>query len=172
VHLDGARFFNATTQLGCTEQELAGLADTVSICLSKGLGTPAGSVLTGPSDILQKARRYRKMLGGGMRQAGVLAAAGLHALEHNVADLASDHARASHLAKVLKQAEAGMVTQNTNMIFLTPREDQNDALRGHMVEAGVVLGGGSKGPIRLVMHRNIDDTGLELIANELKSFFA
>lgn len=107
VHLDGARFFNAVTALGCPETDLAGLADTVSVCLSKGLGTPAGSVLVGPADLIARARRWRKMLGGGMRQAGVLAAAGLYALEHNTARLAEDHARAEELAGVLRGLGAG-----------------------------------------------------------------
>lgn len=118
VHLDGARFFNATVALGCAETELAGLMDTISVCLSKGLGAPAGSVLAGPGDLIARARRWRKMLGGGMRQAGVLAAAGLYALDRNVARLAEDHARAGELAGELRSLGAGEVSQATNMIIM------------------------------------------------------
>ncbi len=171
VHLDGARFFNAITGLGCAETDLAGLGDSVSVCLSKGLGTPAGSVLLGPSDIIDRARRYRKMLGGGMRQAGVLAAAGLYALDHNVERLAEDHERADHLAKTLSKLEAGQVNQATNMVFLTPRDELNDPLRAHMEQTNITLGGGSNGLMRLVLHKDIDDVALNSIVTELRAFF-
>ncbi|MDA8585807.1 low-specificity L-threonine aldolase [Rhodobacteraceae bacterium] len=171
VHLDGARFFNATTELGCSATELADMVDSVSICLSKGLGTPAGSVLAGPSDIIARARRYRKMLGGGMRQAGVLAAAGLYALKHNVERLAEDHQRANHLANTLKELGAGDVSQATNMIFLTPRDNLNDQLRAHFDSNGVVLGGGSAGTIRIVLHKNVDDAMLKLLETDFRTFF-
>ena len=172
VHLDGARFFNAVTALGCAEQDLSGLVDTVSLCLSKGLGTPAGSVLTGPSDLMNRARRYRKMLGGGMRQSGVLAAAGLYALEHNVERLADDHRRAARLAAMLEEAGAGLVEQSTNMVFLTPRDGLNDAFRAHMAGCGVVVGGGSTGAIRLVLHKDIDDPAIEDVLAGMLDFFA
>lgn len=171
VHLDGARFFNAITQLESAPTDLSSLSDSVSICLSKGLGTPAGSVLVGPKDIVDRARRYRKMLGGGMRQTGVLAAAGLFALEKNVDRLAEDHQRAEHLAKVLRKLEAGDVSHATNMVFFTPRDGLNDQLRGHMGQSGILLGGGSTGPIRCVLHKNIDDAALESVTAGLQSFF-
>src|SRR5690606_29989950 len=94
LHLDGARAFNAVVQLGVGIAEFVAPFDTVSICLSKGLGAPVGSLLVGRADLIDKARRNRKMLGGGMRQVGILAAAGLYALEHNVERLAEDHSRA------------------------------------------------------------------------------
>ncbi len=171
VHLDGARLFNAVTALSCAEQDLSDLVDTVSLCLSKGLGTPAGSVLTGPSDLIERARRYRKMLGGGMRQSGVLASAGLYALEHNVQRLAEDHLRAARLAAVLEEIGAGAVEQATNMVFLTPRDELNDAYRAHMAGCGVVVGGGSTGPIRMVLHKDIDEPGIEGILAGIRDFF-
>ncbi|WP_051371897.1 low-specificity L-threonine aldolase [Leisingera aquimarina] len=171
VHLDGARFFNATTALGCSEMDLAGLADSVSICLSKGLGASAGSVLAGPGDLIAKARRWRKMLGGGMRQAGVLAAAGLYALEHNVARLAEDHARAAELAGVLHSLGTGEVSQATNMVFFTPEDGCNDELRRHLAAEGVVIGGGSSGAIRMVLHKDVGDDALDRAVQGLKSFY-
>jgi len=172
VHLDGARFFNAITKLGCAPTDLAGPSDSVSICLSKGLGTPVGSVLVGPKDIIDRARRYRKMLGGGMRQTGVLAAAGLFALDHNVDRLLEDHQRADYLAKVLTKLEAGHVSHATNMVFFTPRDGLNDQLRAHMYESGILMGGGAAGPIRCVLHKDIDDAALESLTTGLRTFFA
>lgn len=98
THLDGARIFNAAVKVGMPVDQLCAGFDTVSVCLSKGLGAPAGTVLVGHGGLVARARRIRKMLGGGMRQAGILAAAGLHALEHHVARLADDHANAGRLA--------------------------------------------------------------------------
>jgi threonine aldolase len=153
LHLDGARFFNAITALGCAETELAGPFDTVSICLSKGLGAPVGSVLVGPSDLVARARRMRKMLGGGMRQAGVLAAAGLYALEQNAPRLAEDHARAEELAAHLRALGLGAVTQATNMVFLTPRDGLDlGALGQHGLRVSA-----PEPALRLVLHRDIDD---------------
>src|SRR3954454_16577509 len=101
LHLDGARVFNAAVKHGVPVHDIARWFDTVSVCLSKGLGAPVGSVLCGSSALVARARRWRKVLGGGMRQAGVLAAAGLYALEHNVARLEQDHANAAALAQAL-----------------------------------------------------------------------
>ena len=172
AHLDGARFFNAVTALGCAATDLADLFDTVSICLSKGLGTPAGSVLCGPTDIINRARRYRKMLGGGMRQAGVLAAAGLYALDHNIQRLTEDHDHASALAATLSAIEAGDVQQATNMIFFTPRDGLNDALRDHLATSGIILGGGPTGAIRIVLHKDICDEAVKMLSTEFQNFFS
>ncbi|QXT41176.1 low-specificity L-threonine aldolase [Gymnodinialimonas ceratoperidinii] len=164
LHLDGARFFNAITALGCSETDLAGPFDTVSICLSKGLGAPVGSVLVGPADLIARARRMRKMLGGGMRQAGVLAAAGLYALEHNAPRLAEDHARAEALAAHLRGLGLGDVTQATNMVFLTPRDGLD---LGSLADHGLRVSA-PEPAMRLVMHRDIDDAGF----TALKEAFA
>lgn len=171
VHLDGARFFNAIAALECAEQDLAQIPDTISICLSKGLGTPAGSVLVGPKDLISKARRWRKMLGGGMRQSGLLAAAGLYALDHNVARLSEDHARAAALAATLGNLQSGAVTQASNMVFFTPGDGRNMDLQAHLAENGVVIGTGETGPIRLVLHRDVSDAGLELVTQAVQQFY-
>ena len=153
LHLDGARFFNAITALGCSETDLAGPFDTVSVCLSKGLGAPVGSVLLGSKDLLGRARRMRKMLGGGMRQSGVLAAAGLYALEHNVARLAEDHSRAEALGAHLRDLGLGEVSVATNMVFLTPRAGLDlSALAAHGLRTSA-----PDPTMRLVIHRDIDD---------------
>ncbi|ABV93880.1 threonine aldolase [Dinoroseobacter shibae DFL 12 = DSM 16493] len=158
VHLDGARFFNAVTALGSSEAELAGLADTVSLCLSKGLGAPAGTVLVGPTPVIAEARRLRKLLGGGMRQSGVLAAAGLWALEHQLPRLAEDHARAARLARAL--IPLGTVRQGTNMVFFTPPVQNRAALAARMAGQGVRISDPGEGAIRLVVHRDVDDAAL------------
>lgn len=118
LHLDGARLWNAAVVLGVSPAAVAEVFDTVSVCLSKGLGAPVGSVLVGRADLVESARRWRKMLGGGMRQAGVIAAGGLYALEHNIDRLADDHANAERLAEGLAKIDGVTVTgQNTNMVF-------------------------------------------------------
>jgi threonine aldolase len=171
VHLDGARFFNAVTALGCAPEELAGHADTISVCLSKGLGAPVGSVLVGNADLIACARRVRKMLGGGMRQAGVLAAAGLFALEEVLPKLAQDHARAEVLAAALSDMHAGDVEQATNMVFLTPRNGDAGALHAHMAGQGVLIGGQSP-RIRMVLHRDVTDNGLKAVIEGFRVYFA
>lgn len=171
VHLDGARFFNATSALGCSATDLAGLADTVSICLSKGLGAPVGSVLVGPRELIDRARRWRKMLGGGMRQAGVLAAAGLYALAHNTDRLTEDHARAAAMADGLRGLECGEVSQATNMVFFTPADGRNGDLRDHLSADGVVIGCGATGAIRLVLHKDIDDAAFESALSSIRQFY-
>lgn len=170
VHLDGARFFNAITALGCDAKALADCADSVSVCMSKGLGAPVGSVLVGPEALIAQARRNRKILGGAMRQAGVLAAAAIHALDHNLPDLARDHANAAKLAKVLNDLRAGEVQLGSNMLFFTPRDGQQDKLRAHMAEAGIRIGGQSPA-IRMVLHRDVSDEGLNAAIAAFQSYF-
>ncbi len=171
VHLDGARVFNATTALGCDLAEIAGRFETVSICLSKGLGAPVGSVLVGSSALIARARRWRKMVGGGMRQAGVLAAAGLHALDHNVARLAEDHARAEALGDALRALGAGTVEQNTNMVFFTPSDGDNAALGQTLAQHGVVISAGGTGAIRMVLHRDVNDRGFDALLGGLRAHY-
>lgn len=156
-HLDGARFFNAVVELGIAPDALAAPFDTVSICLSKGLGAPIGSVLVGDRDLIAKAHRLRKMLGGGMRQVGVLAAAGLYALDHNINRLAEDHDRAKDLADFLRNHDAGEIVQDTNMVFLTGEHPELD---GVMRRDGIEIGG-PYATRRLVLHKDITDAGLK-----------
>ncbi len=118
-HLDGARAWNAAVALGVTPSAVAAPFDSVSVCLSKGLGTPMGSVLTGPTDLIDEAHKWRKMLGGGLRQAGIVAAAGLYALEHHIERLADDHANAARLAEGLAAIDGVKIdSYATNMVFI------------------------------------------------------
>src|SRR5262249_27831934 len=119
MHLDGARIWNASVKQGVAPRDLAAGFDSVSVCLSKGLGAPVGSLLCGRREFIQGARRWRKMLGGGMRQAGVLAAAGSYALHHHVARLAEDHDNAARLAAGIARHEAlDVAPAQTNMVFV------------------------------------------------------
>ena len=118
LHLDGARLYNAAVKLGVDARVIAEHFDSVSVCLSKGLGAPVGSVLCGSVELIAKARRLRKMVGGGMRQAGGLAAAGLYALDHQVQRLADDHAHAQLLADGLRRVGYSVEPVQTNMVYV------------------------------------------------------
>jgi threonine aldolase len=170
VHLDGARLLNAATELNVDPEMFAATADTVSLCLSKGLGAPAGTLLIGSSELIAKARRWRKVLGGAMRQSGVLAAAGLYALDHNVTRLGDDHARARQLAAHLADLGLGDPAHpprsETCMVFLTLKEDEHLAFRAAMKEQGILFGGQSR-TIRIVLHKDIDDAKLERVCAAL-----
>ncbi len=142
--------------------------DSVSSCLSKGLGTPAGTVLLGSSEFIQKAKRARKILGGGMRQAGVLAAAGIYALENNVERLAEDHDNAARLARGL--AGCGLKADlNTNMVLVALAPDKVAALAQHLKEQGVLVL--ARSPMRLVTHLDVDRTGIDRALAAFASFF-
>ncbi len=170
VHLDGARFFNAITNLGCDAFELSACADSISVCLSKGLGAPAGSILVGSHALMSQARRNRKILGGAMRQSGVLAAAALHALDHNIPGLAEDHMRATKLAEALQNLNAGDVRHGTNMVFLTPKTAHHRSMRHHMAAAGILIGGQTP-TIRMVLHRDVTDKALNAAIAAFESYF-
>jgi len=167
VHLDGARIHNSAAALGISAAELSAGCDTVMFCLSKGLGAPVGSILVGSTDTIVEARRVRKMFGGGMRQAGIIAAAGLVALEEVVPLLAEDNRRAHELAVGLSEIPAVVLdpaTVDTNIVFFSLAEDVSmDAgtLAGKLAEEGLLchpLGGDS---IRMVTHYHIDDDAIE-----------
>jgi threonine aldolase len=169
IHLDGARIFNAAVKLGMPVDRLCEGFDTVSVCLSKGLGTPAGTVLVGRRDVIDRARRVRKMLGGTMRQVGILAAAGLHALEHNVTRLAEDHANAERLAAGLAALGLPVAPVQTNMVFVEVPRESADALKRHLDSQGIATLGGSK--MRLVTHVDVDAAGIERAVGAFKGFF-
>ena len=157
VHLDGARIFNAEAALGEAAAELAAAADSVSFCLSKGLGCPVGSLLCGPREFVERARRERKMLGGGMRQAGVLAAAGIHALARNVARLAEDHANARALAEGLARLGSFAVDPPaTNIVVLRVRAGTRDGWLAALAAAGVLAVPFGEGRIRMVTHKDVE----------------
>lgn len=174
VHLDGARLMNASVSSGRPAAELAAPFDTVSVCLSKGLGAPVGSVLTGPAAFIERARRLRKMLGGGTRQAGVLAAAGLYALDHHVERLAEDHANARLLAEGLARIgglEVDYPDTATNMVFLRLPPERFGAFRAGMAEAGVLIGGRSP-LIRMVTHLDVSAEDIGRVVDAAKASMA
>jgi threonine aldolase len=171
LHLDGARLFNAAAALGVPASALAGPADSVTFCLSKGLCAPVGSLICGSRDFIQRAHRIRKQLGGGMRQAGVLAAAGIVALESMPACLADDHARARRLAKQLATIpglELDPGTPHTNMIFMSLNGAVSDldaqAVADHLLKKGVKVGAVGVRRFRLVTHYWIDDAAVDRAA--------
>ena len=172
MHLDGARLFNAAVACKVPAREIARHFDTVSICLSKGLGTPVGSVLVGSHALVDKARRWRKVCGGGWRQAGILAAAGLHALDHHVARLQQDHDRAARLAEGLRGiAGIDLLGQHTNMVFIDVPADRLRALDAHLRDAGIRISIGYLPTLRLVTHLDIDDDGIERTVEAFAAFF-
>jgi threonine aldolase len=168
THLDGARIFNAIVKLGITEREAVAGFDSVSACLSKGLGAPAGSVLLGSRDFTGQARRWRKVLGGGMRQAGVLAAAGLYALEHHVQLLAQDHANAEYLAGELRRVGLQVEPTHTNMVYVHIPPPQIEALKRHLDECGILATVGPR--TRLVTHLDAPRAKLETAAQAFRDF--
>jgi threonine aldolase len=171
LHLDGARIYNAAVELGVPVTAISRAFDSVSVCLSKGLGAPVGSVLCGPRPFVARARRWRKMLGGGMRQAGVLAAAGLYALERNVERLAEDHANARRLAAGLARIdELDVSPAATNMVHVTVPAERAAALRAHLRERGVVVRAGST--LRLVTHLDVARADVDRAIGAFEEFFA
>ena len=154
THLDGARLFNAAVASATPAHEIARHFDSVSVCFSKGLGAPVGSALVGPKDFIARAHRVRKMLGGGMRQAGVLAAAALHALEHHVERLAQDHAHARALAEGL-QGLSGVSVQppQTNIVFVDLAPEKAAGVVERLRGAGVLCTGLYR--LRLVTHLDV-----------------
>lgn len=171
VHLDGARLFNAAVASGVPARTLAAPFDSVSICLSKGLGAPVGSVLLGSQALIATARRWRKMLGGGMRQAGILAAAGLYALDHHVDRLADGHARAERLAAGLQGIDGiTVVGHYTNMVFLDVVADRLRALDAHLRAADVRASIGYLPTVRLVTHLDVDDAAITRAIEVFRAF--
>ena len=174
VHCDGARLFNAAVALGVDAARLVRDCDTVSVCLSKGLGAPVGSVVSGDAACIAEVRLWRKRLGGGMRQAGILAAAGLHALRHNVDRLAEDHANAAMLAAALRGAPGVTVVEvavPTNMVMFDtdiPAQQVVDAVG----RDGVLLHAVSDHRVRCVTHRDVDAAAVRHAADILIALFA
>ena len=162
VHLDGARVFNAQAALGVPAARIARDADTVSFCFSKGLGCPVGSVLCGPRDFIQQARRNRKVLGGGMRQAGILAAAAIYALENNVERLPEDHANARRLADGLRAFDAFRPNQpQSNIVTADITRGTLDGWLAAFRDAGVLAVAFGPQRMRLVTHLNITSAAID-----------
>ncbi|WP_459617775.1 low-specificity L-threonine aldolase [Bordetella sp. 2513F-2] len=173
THLDGARVFNAAVASGQPVAALCAPFDTVSICFSKGLGAPVGSVLVGSRALIEQALRWRKVLGGGMRQSGVLAAACLHALEHHVDRLAQDHANAAELAQGLAGVDGiSLLGQDTNMVFVGIPEAHRVGLAQSLKEQGILIRGAYGGPERLVVHLDVGEPDIRRVVAAFKAYFA
>lgn len=172
IHLDGARVFNAAVRQKVALEQITRYYDSVSICLSKGLGAPVGSVLCGSAELIKTARRWRKVVGGGMRQAGILAAAGVLALDKHIERLAEDHQNAYRLAEGLSNIdeidiELGQV--QTNMVFAKMAVSKQDALQSFLHEQGILIGG--YGELRLVTHMDVSVEDIEFVIDSFAAFF-
>jgi threonine aldolase len=172
LHLDGARVFNAAVELGLDVSEITRHFDSVSICLSKGLGAPVGSVLCGSRDIIKQAIRWRKTVGGGMRQSGMLAAAGIFALENNVNRLKEDHTLANYLAEQLSQfGDIDLVhgQANTNILFFNLNSCRYNEFLEYGNRVGVLFGG--RRPARMVTHKDVSREQIDIAIDRLAAFF-
>lgn len=170
-HLDGARLFNASVALDVQAKEIAQYFDSISFCLSKGLGAPVGSLLVGSAAFIAQARRWRKMLGGGMRQAGSLAAAGLYALKNNVERLEEDHQRAAYLTGELKKIEGlsdKVLPEQTNMVFLKLPEGKGAELAEFLKKQNIIIYPGDS--VRLAMHKDLSDKDIEWVIGAFQDF--
>ncbi|KAE8637485.1 probable low-specificity L-threonine aldolase 1 isoform X1 [Cucumis sativus] len=176
LHIDGARIFNASLAIGVSVDRLVQAADSVSVCLSKGLGAPVGSVIVGSKSFISKARRVRKTLGGGMRQIGILCAAGLVAIKENVQKLEADHHKAKQLASGLCQIKGLKVNPKsveTNIIFFEIEEDSQISAKllcESMKERGILLMQESLSRIRIVVHHQISTSDVQYTLKCMKQF--
>ncbi len=174
IHLDGARLFNAAASLGCGAADIAANVDSVMFCLSKGLCAPAGSMLAGPADFIAKARRRRKIMGGGMRQVGILAAAGIVALKEMTGRLGEDHENARYLASRLASLPGLSVQRDAldiNMVFFTlPAGVDGEALARYFREAGVKINPPENGACRFVVHYWIKRAHIDKVVSLMRAF--
>ncbi len=173
THLDGARIFNAAVKQQVDVKDISTPFDSVSICLSKGLGAPVGSLLCASSEQIREARKWRKMLGGGMRQAGIIAAAGIYALENNIDRLTEDHANAALLAEGLAEIDEVTIdpaTVQTNMVFVTVEDSMVVSLIDHLRQRGILTC--DDVPMRLVTHLDVTAEDMKTVVEAFKEFFA
>lgn len=172
LHLDGARIFNAAVASDCDVTEITRHYDSVSVCLSKGLGAPVGSLLLGTNDFIARATRLRKMLGGGMRQAGILAAAGRIALEQGPLRLEEDHHNARYLSTGLaeiSQLDINPASTQTNIIYARCRSGKASALRAYLADQGILITSGD--PIRFVTHLDVSRQDVDQLLAAIKRFY-
>ena len=172
LHLDGARVMNAAVKLGVAVDTITKPFDSVSICLSKGLGAPVGSVLVGSRDFIEEARRWRKMVGGGMRQAGVFAVAGIIALQHHVDRLVDDHANAMRLAQGLLNLPGirlDLDTVQTNMVFAQVEAPYRKPLIAFLDQRGICIS--THNPMRLVTHLDVSSADIDQVCAVMREFF-
>ncbi|QLY40912.1 low-specificity L-threonine aldolase [Hujiaoplasma nucleasis] len=173
VHLDGARIFNAALALDVQVKEIAKYADTVSVCLSKGLCAPVGSVLVGPKDFIDQARMKRKIMGGGMRQVGILAAAGIIAVEKMSKRLHIDHENAAYMESLLEEIPRIIIDKrqrDINMVFFDIEDNRKHNLQDYMFKNGVKILEYENG-FRFVAHKDIDKKEIKIAINLVKDFF-
>jgi threonine aldolase len=171
LHLDGARLFNALVETGESALQYGQLFDTISICLSKGLGCPVGSLLLGSAEVISKARRFRKVMGGGWRQAGFLAAAGIYALDHHVSRLKQDHIRAREMAAMFasKSEVEAIFPVDTNIVIIKLMPDISEtAYVRKLAELGILAVTFGKGLVRFVTHLDFTDDHLQAMKTRLK----
>ena len=173
LHLDGARLFNGAVKQGVGAREISRPFDSVSVCLSKGLGAPVGSVLCGSKPFIDRARRWRKVAGGGMRQAGILAAAGIYALEHHIERLADDHDNADQLAAALGNIEQIRVSHGesqTNMVFAEIPAEHAAPLAAALHEVGILITPAKR--LRLVTHLDVSSADIDRTVAAFASYFS
>jgi threonine aldolase len=168
THLDGARIFNVIVKLNVDERTAVAGFDSVSVCLSKGLGAPAGSILMGARSLIGDARRWRKALGGGMRQSGVLAAAGLYALENHVQRLAEDHENAEYLAAGLRAAGLKVSAPQTNVVYIEVAPAPIDDLKAHLHRCGIIATVAPR--TRLMTHMDLPRSKIDAVVRAFREY--
>ena len=174
LHLDGARLFNAAVKQKVDLKEITQHYETVSVCLSKGLGAPVGSVLCGTKEFIGRALRWRKVLGGGLRQAGIIAAGGLYALKNNINRLEEDHENAAFLTQCLRdipESDVSPYSGETNMVFFRLKNKEPQGLEAFMKTRGILMRA-DKNPIRVVVHLNLNKDDMQTFADGIKAFLA
>lgn len=171
-HLDGARLFNALAETGESTADWGAAFDTISICLSKGLGAPVGSLLLGPDELIQRARRFRKNLGGGMRQAGFLAAAGIYALENHVDRLAEDNSRAKRLGAAIKELPyvTNFIPPQSNILIFDLKDEAADSFLARLKSRGIEAVPFGPQTIRFTTHLDVDDAMIDHVIQVMNSF--
>jgi len=177
VHLDGARLWNASVETGITPREYAAYCDSVSVCFSKGLGAPVGSAVAGDADFIERVRRYRKIFGGGMRQAGIIAAGALYALEHNVPRLKEDHEKAKYLAEEvgkLKTLEVDLASVQTNIVLISVEKTGKTPAEILQIlrQNGVLLTQGTYTSVRAVTHLDVTMEEVKKAAEVFRRLFS
>lgn len=175
LYMDGARVFNAAVALGVDLKEIAGSTDTISLCMSKALGAPAGSLLCGSREVIERGIRLRKMLGCGARQLGMLAAGCMYALKHNMGCLAQDHLNAKYLANEIDRLNVPHLfcaELNTNMVFVNLPEGTMEGLRGYLKSRGILAGGySSPRYLRLVLHKSVEQEDVRRVAEAMGDYY-
>ncbi|WP_035337382.1 GntG family PLP-dependent aldolase [Dokdonia sp. PRO95] len=173
LHLDGARLWNAFVATGQTASSYGELFDTISVCLSKGLGAPMGSVLVGKQQFMNKAMRVRKVLGGGMRQVGFMAAAGLYALDHHINRMADDHSKAKEIGKLLDSLSyiKSVEEIETNILIFNLKETTDEAaFLSYLIDNNIVISDMGQGKLRIVTHYDYSEASHKLVLDVLKKF--